>query len=101
LLWLLAAAVAPPFLCLLPWMVVNALASVATAAAIPLLVWIQSQNWPNDRLYTHPYVPKRSRTTFQFIQWLKSKAKHLRFDPIDAAVYGLRVSRTRASRLKR
>jgi hypothetical protein len=60
LLWLLAASVAPPFLCLLPWMVVNALASVATAAAVTLLVWIQSQSWFNDRLYTPPYVPKRS-----------------------------------------
>jgi hypothetical protein len=48
LLWLLAASVAPPFLCLLPWMVVNVLASVAMAAAVTLLVWIQSQNWIND-----------------------------------------------------
>jgi hypothetical protein len=48
-----------------------------------------------------PYVPRQSRNTFQFIQWLKSKAKHLLFDPIDAAIYGLRVLRTRANRLKR
>jgi hypothetical protein len=101
LLWLLAASVAPLFLCLLPWMVSNVLAAVATAAAVSLLVWIQAQSWFNDRLYTTPYVPKRSRNTFQFIQWLKSKAKRLLFDPIDAAVYGLRVSRSRASRLKR
>jgi hypothetical protein len=67
----------------------NVLASVATAAAVTLLVWIQSQNWLNERCYTPPYVPKRSRNTFQFIQWPRSKAKSHLFDPIDAAVYGL------------
>jgi hypothetical protein len=75
-------------------MVVNALASVATAAAVTLLVWIQSQNWFNDRLYTPLYVPMRSRKTFQFIQWLKSKAKSLLFNPLNRVIYGLRVSRS-------
>jgi hypothetical protein len=78
-------------------MVVIALATMAMAATITLPVWIQSQNWFNDRSYTPPYVPKQSQNTFQFLQWLKSKAKHLLFDPIDASVYGLRVSRTRIS----
>jgi hypothetical protein len=82
-------------------MVVNALASVATAAAVTLLVRIQANNWANDRLYTSSYVPKRSRNTSQFLQWLKSKAKSVFFDPLDRAVYGIRVSRTRASRLSR
>jgi hypothetical protein len=79
-------------------MVVNVLATVAMAAALTLLVWIQSQNGFHDRSYKPPYVPKRLLNTLKFIQWLKSKAKSLLFDPIDAAIYGLRVSRTHASR---
>jgi hypothetical protein len=82
-------------------MAAQALATVHAAAATALLVWILCPNWGYDRHASTPYVPKRSRTPSQFIQWLKSMAKRLLFDPIETTIYGLSVSRTRASRLKR
>jgi hypothetical protein len=89
LLWLLVALVAPPVLCLLPWIVANVLTTMAAAAAITSLVWILCQSWYYDRSYTPRYVPKRLQKTFQFIQWLKSKAKCILFNCFEMAIYGL------------
>jgi hypothetical protein len=81
-------------------MAAQALATVHAATATVLLVWIFCQNWANDQSASTPYVPRHSRTPSQLIQWLTSMAKRLLFDPIEMAIYGTRVSRTRASRLK-
>jgi hypothetical protein len=83
------------------WLIPDFGCLTSLTVALPTLVWISTQNLDNDRL-RGSYVPKRLRTSSQFIEWIiKSRTKAIIFEKIEAAIYSLQVSRTRADRLRR
>jgi len=100
---------------LLQWFLPGVCCAASLAGALLTLVWICFLNGANDRSYG-TYVPKRLRQS-QFIEWIKSRIKDtpassflewlkskIKLDPlgtIDAFVYSLKVSRTRADRRRR
>jgi hypothetical protein len=69
-------------------------------AAFPNLVWISVAYWGND-CSSRPYVPRRARHTSQFVLLLKSQIKKQVLSRIEDGIYSLKVSRTRAARLRR
>jgi hypothetical protein len=101
---------------LLQWFLPGAYGTASLAGASLTLVWICFLNGTNDQSSGSSYVPKRLRQS-QFIEWIKSRIKatpassfieqlksKLTLDPsgtIDAFVYSLKVSRTRADRRRR
>jgi hypothetical protein len=100
---------------LLLWFLPGVYCAACLAGAFLTLVWICFLNGTNDRSYG-TYGPKQLRQS-QFIEWIKSRIKdtpvssfiewlksNVKLDPlgtIDAFVYSLKVSRTRADRRRR
>jgi Reverse transcriptase (RNA-dependent DNA polymerase) len=82
------------------WLLPNFVALASLAVAVTVLVWLCTQDWDSDQL-RGTYVPKRLRASSQFIEWIKSRIKTTLFDRFEAAIYSIKVSRTRADRLRR